>query len=192
MKSSLEFNYKPQGVCSRRIDITLREDGVIESVRFTGGCDGNTKGLAALCRGQRAEGVIGRLSGIRCGFKETSCPNELTLALEEALEELPGYEFTGAAPASTVSKASGKVFRYQPKGVCSRAIELSLTEEGTVDFIRFIGGCPGNTQGVAALCRGRRAEEVIECLSGIRCGLRKTSCPNELTKALAEAGSLSV
>ena len=81
------FRYVPRGVCSRVIDIELDGD-MIRSVRFQGGCAGNTQGIAALVRGMRAEDAIERLSGIRCGFKPTSCPDQLALALKEALKEI--------------------------------------------------------------------------------------------------------
>lgn len=77
-------------------------------------------------------------------------------------------------------------YRYSTRGVCSRAIELEL-ENGIVTSVRFEGGCSGNTQGVAALVRGMRAEEAIERLSGIRCGFRPTSCPDQLAQALTRA-----
>ena len=80
------YRYTPRGVCSRAIEINL-EDGIIESVRFSGGCAGNTQGVASLVRGMRAEDAISRLSGIRCGFKPTSCPDQLAQALQKALEE---------------------------------------------------------------------------------------------------------
>ncbi|MBO5355806.1 MAG: TIGR03905 family TSCPD domain-containing protein [Clostridia bacterium] len=80
------FRYVPRGVCSRMIDIELEGD-VIQSVRFQGGCSGNTQGIAALVRGMRVADAIGRLSGIRCGFKPTSCPDQLAMALKEALEQ---------------------------------------------------------------------------------------------------------
>ena len=76
--------YTPRGVCSRAIEIDL-EDGIIHAVRFFGGCSGNTQGVAALCAGMSAEEAIKRLSGIRCGFKNTSCPDQLSLALSEYL-----------------------------------------------------------------------------------------------------------
>lgn len=79
------IHFTPRGVCSRAIDIEL-EDGIVRSVRFTGGCSGNTQGLAALVRGMEAKEAIERLSGIRCGFKATSCPDQLAKALQEALE----------------------------------------------------------------------------------------------------------
>ena len=79
--------YTPRGVCSRSIEIEL-EDGIIRAVRFQGGCHGNTQGISALVVGMRAEEAIARLSGIRCGFKKTSCPDQLAKALQEALQEV--------------------------------------------------------------------------------------------------------
>ena len=76
--------FTPRGVCSRGIEVEL-ENGIIQSVKFHGGCAGNTQGVATLCRGMRAEEAIERLAGIRCGFKSTSCPDQLALALKEAL-----------------------------------------------------------------------------------------------------------
>ena len=79
-----------------------------------------------------------------------------------------------------------KKLRYIPRGVCSRAIEIEL-EGDTVQSVRFEGGCSGNTQGVAALVRGMKAEEAIRRLSGIRCGFKSTSCPDQLASALRMA-----
>lgn len=79
------YHYTPQGVCSRRIDVEI-EDGIIKSVGFYGGCSGNTQGVAKLVTGMKAEDVIEKLRGIKCGFKDTSCPDQLTYAIEEALE----------------------------------------------------------------------------------------------------------
>lgn len=75
------MTYKPQGVCSQLIDIDVK-DGIIESVQFTGGCNGNTQGVAALVKGMKVEEAISRLKGIRCGFRSTSCPDQLAQALE--------------------------------------------------------------------------------------------------------------
>lgn len=75
------MRYKTQGTCSSAIDIELK-DGVIESVQFTGGCNGNLKGISALVKGMTPEEAISRLKGIRCGFKSTSCPDQLARALE--------------------------------------------------------------------------------------------------------------
>ncbi len=80
----MEFTYKPSGVCSRQIDLVLDGD-VIKSVKFTGGCHGNTQGVAALAQGMKIQDYIARCKGIRCGFKNTSCPDQLALALEAAL-----------------------------------------------------------------------------------------------------------
>lgn len=78
------LKYKTQGTCSQEIEIELK-DGVIESVKFTGGCNGNLKGVAALVKGMTPEEVIARCKGIRCGFKATSCPDQLAQALEQML-----------------------------------------------------------------------------------------------------------
>ena len=74
---------------------------------------------------------------------------------------------------------------YRTKGVCSRQIEIDV-EEGTVAKVRFLGGCAGNTQGVAALIEGMSVEEAIRRLSGIRCGFKPTSCPDQLACALKD------
>ena len=76
------FTYQTRGVCSRSIDFEI-EDGIIRSVVFHGGCAGNTQGVAALIRGMRVEDAVERLTGIRCGFKPTSCPDQLAKALIE-------------------------------------------------------------------------------------------------------------
>lgn len=78
------MRYKPQGVCSNAIDIEL-EDGVIKFVEFTGGCNGNLQGIASLVTGMKAEDAIAKLKGIKCGFKSTSCPDQLACALEEMI-----------------------------------------------------------------------------------------------------------
>ena len=80
----MTYQYKPKGVCSRGITIDL-EGGVVRSVHFDGGCGGNTAGIAKLAEGMRADEVIARCKGIPCGNKKTSCPDQLALALEEAL-----------------------------------------------------------------------------------------------------------
>ena len=82
----MTYSYRPKGVCSQKIDLTI-EDGVIQNVRFTGGCSGNTQGVAALCIGRKPEEVIPLIRDIRCGFKPTSCPDQLSLALEAAMAE---------------------------------------------------------------------------------------------------------
>ena len=74
------MRYKTQGVCSQAIDIELDGD-TIKSVNFIGGCNGNTKGIAALVAGMKVQDAIDRLSGIECGMKGTSCPDQLAKAL---------------------------------------------------------------------------------------------------------------
>lgn len=76
-------------------------------------------------------------------------------------------------------------FIYQTRGVCSRAIEIEI-EGDTVKSVRYIGGCSGNTQGVAALVKGMKVTEAIERLEGIHCGMKNTSCPDQLAIALRE------
>lgn len=80
------MRYITNGVCSRAIDFEI-ENGIITDLKFHGGCMGNTQGVARLCIGMKVEDVIDRLKGIQCGFKGTSCPDQLTKALEEYLEE---------------------------------------------------------------------------------------------------------
>lgn len=78
------MRYQTKGTCSTAIDIEL-EDGVIESVKFTNGCNGNLQGISALVRGMTPKEAISRLKGIRCGAKSTSCPDQLAQALESML-----------------------------------------------------------------------------------------------------------
>ncbi len=73
---------------------------------------------------------------------------------------------------------------YTTSGVCSRAIDIEV-EDGIVRHVEFVGGCSGNTQGVARLVEGMAVEEAIKRLSGIRCGFKATSCPDQLARALA-------
>ncbi len=82
----MEFSYKTNGVCSRKIVIDV-EDGIVQKVRFEGGCNGNTKGISALVEGMPVDEVIKRLEGIKCGFKSTSCPDQLAAALRELGEK---------------------------------------------------------------------------------------------------------
>lgn len=78
-----------------------------------------------------------------------------------------------------------KTFTYVPQGgVCSRLMEVEITPEGIVESVRFTGGCAGNTQGVAALVKGRPVEEVVSLLKGIDCRGKGTSCPDQLARAL--------
>ncbi len=78
------MKYKTQGTCSREIDIEIK-DGIIDSVQFEGGCNGNLKGICALVKGMKPEDAISKLKGIKCGMKQTSCPDQLARALETLL-----------------------------------------------------------------------------------------------------------
>lgn len=77
------IDYQTQGVCSQRMLIDV-EDGVVRSLQVLGGCNGNLQGISSLVAGMKVEEVIGRLSGIRCGGKPTSCPDQLARALRQA------------------------------------------------------------------------------------------------------------
>ena len=77
-------------------------------------------------------------------------------------------------------------YEYRPKGVCSLNISFDL-EDGIVSNVEFRGGCAGNNQGVAKLCEGRSAEELVAILEGIDCRGRGTSCPDQLAKAIRSA-----
>ena len=81
----MKYTYTPKGVCSRQIDIEL-DDNIIKSVKFTGGCAGNTQGISSLVAGMDAEEAIKRLRDIDCRGRGTSCPDQLSYALEESLE----------------------------------------------------------------------------------------------------------
>lgn len=80
----MDYKYKTRGTCAREISFEL-EDGIVKNVSFFGGCNGNLKGIAALIEGRKAEEIIPLIKGTKCGFKSTSCPDQLALALEEAL-----------------------------------------------------------------------------------------------------------
>ncbi|MBO5943847.1 MAG: TIGR03905 family TSCPD domain-containing protein [Clostridia bacterium] len=82
----MTHSYKTRGTCSRQIDFEL-DNGIVKNVSFYGGCNGNLKGIGALVEGRPAEEVIELLKGMKCGFKPTSCPDQLALALEKALDE---------------------------------------------------------------------------------------------------------
>jgi uncharacterized protein (TIGR03905 family) len=80
----MTYEYQTKGTCSRKIKVDLDGD-IIQNVEFTGGCNGNTKGLSAIVKGMKAQDVIERFQGITCGFRQTSCPDQLAKALEQAL-----------------------------------------------------------------------------------------------------------
>lgn len=77
----MKITYRPRGVCSRLMEIEVEDDKIV-SVNVVGGCDGNLKGIASLLRGMPVDEAIGRMEGIRCGGKATSCPDQLAVALK--------------------------------------------------------------------------------------------------------------
>lgn len=79
----MEYRFKPSGVCSREMIIELEKD-IVKSVKIVGGCAGNTVGVSRLIEGMKIDEAIKRLKGIPCGFRSTSCPDQLSIALEEA------------------------------------------------------------------------------------------------------------
>ncbi len=82
----MTFEYVPRGVCARKMVISVN-DGIVTDVQILGGCHGNSQGVAALVKGMPAEEVIRRLSGIRCGYKASSCPDQLATALRNHLAD---------------------------------------------------------------------------------------------------------
>lgn len=77
------------------------------------------------------------------------------------------------------------IYKYTTSGTCSREIEIDI-HDGVINDVRFNGGCHGNLQGIGALVKGMKPQDVIERLGGIRCGCKSTSCPDQLSRALAE------
>ena len=82
----MHYEYKTRGTCSSKIDFDI-EDGIVTSLAYTGGCNGNLQGISKLAVGMPAEVLMEKLRGIRCGMKETSCPDQLARALEQALKK---------------------------------------------------------------------------------------------------------
>ena len=82
----MHYEYKTKGTCSQKIFFDI-EDGKVKNVEFVSGCNGNLQGIGRLVEGMDAQEVIDRISGIRCGMKPTSCPDQLATALKKALEE---------------------------------------------------------------------------------------------------------
>ncbi|MGI6315289.1 MAG: TIGR03905 family TSCPD domain-containing protein [Christensenellales bacterium] len=99
------MTYKTRGTCSTQIDFEIR-DGRVYNVRFTNGCPGNTRGVAALAEGMPAEEVIARCRGIQC-HNGTSCPDQLAKALQEALCPASSLRSSSRNPAAEVANAPG-------------------------------------------------------------------------------------
>lgn len=76
--------------------------------------------------------------------------------------------------------------QYQTQGTCSRLIDIVVSDEGVIEDVQFVGGCHGNLQGICALVKGQKAAEVRDKLIGIRCGIKPTSCPDQLATALGQ------
>lgn len=81
----MKYTYYTNGTCSSQIDLEIDEAGIVRDVQFYGGCHGNLQGISLLVRGMSASEVISKMQGIRCGYKNTSCPDQLATALREAL-----------------------------------------------------------------------------------------------------------
>ena len=82
----MTYRFKMNGTCARSVSFDIN-GGTVSNVKFEGGCSGNTQGVAALVEGMKAEDVIARLEGIKCGFKSTSCPDQLAKAVKEAIKD---------------------------------------------------------------------------------------------------------
>ena len=78
-------------------------------------------------------------------------------------------------------------YTFHPRGVCAQAMRVEVDDQGMIQKLEVVGGCSGNTQGVSRLVEGMPAEEAVRRLSGIRCGMKATSCPDQLARAIREA-----
>ena len=83
----MTYTFHPRGVCAQAMRVEVDDQGMIQKLEVVGGCSGNLQGIAALVRGMPAEEAIQRLKGIRCGFKDTSCPDQLARNLERAMHK---------------------------------------------------------------------------------------------------------
>lgn len=83
----MTYRFRPRGVCSQEMQVDVDDQGIIQELRVLGGCSGNLQGIASLVKGMPAREAIERLKGIRCGFKNTSCPDQFARNLEAALEK---------------------------------------------------------------------------------------------------------
>ena len=83
----MTYTFHPRGVCAQAMRVEVDDQGMIQKLEVVGGCSGNLQGIAALVRGMPAEEAIQRLKGIRCGFKDTSCPDQLARNLESSMHK---------------------------------------------------------------------------------------------------------
>lgn len=82
----MEYIYKPKGVCSQEFVFEIN-NGVVDKLEVRGGCKGNLQGISKLCEGMKVEDIISKISGIQCGLKPTSCPDQIAIGLKEFLKE---------------------------------------------------------------------------------------------------------
>ena len=83
----MEYRYNPKGVCSTEMIFEIDENNIVQDLKVINGCNGNLKGISSLVKGMKVEEIIKRLSGIKCGFKDTSCPDQISKALEQYLNQ---------------------------------------------------------------------------------------------------------
>lgn len=83
----MTYTFQPKGVCSQAMQVEVDEQGIIQKLEVVGGCSGNLQGISALVQGMPAQEAIRRLKGIRCGFKDTSCPDQFARNLERAMNQ---------------------------------------------------------------------------------------------------------
>ena len=83
----MTYSFRPRGVCAQEMRVDVDEQGIVRDLQVLGGCSGNLQGISALVKGMPAQEAITRLKGIRCGFKNTSCPDQLAQGLEQILEK---------------------------------------------------------------------------------------------------------
>ena len=81
----MTYSFRPRGVCAQEMRVDVDEQGIVRDLQVLGGCSGNLQGISALVKGMPAQEAITRLKGIRCGFKDTSCPDQFARGLEKAL-----------------------------------------------------------------------------------------------------------
>lgn len=82
----MTYTYRPKGTCSQQMTVEL-DGNIIKDVKILGGCSGNLQGISNLVKGMDANEAIRRMKGVKCGFKSTSCPDQLAIALEEAMKQ---------------------------------------------------------------------------------------------------------
>lgn len=83
----MTYMHRNQGTCSHSVQFEIDENGLLHKIQFEGGCNGNLQGISKLCEGKDAKEVMQTLRGTRCGFKNTSCPDQLAIAIAEAIEK---------------------------------------------------------------------------------------------------------